>query len=58
VGLVDGELAAQASALARLALDACASLGEEFMGADDIERARAWFERYTFRARSPADDLA
>jgi glutamate--cysteine ligase len=39
-----------------IALRGCAALGEEFIAAPDLERARAFRDTYTRRGRSPADD--
>lgn len=56
-GLADPQLARGASRLAELSLAGCAALGPEFADPADLDVARAFFDRYTFRARSPADDV-
>jgi glutamate--cysteine ligase len=57
VGLNDPAIARTAADLFELALSGCAGLGRDYFHAADIEQARAFFDRYTRRARSPADDL-
>ncbi len=56
VGLRDAGLARVAADLATIALDGCAALGPAYFHPADLERARAFFDRYTRRGRSPADD--
>ncbi len=56
-GLGDPHLAGGAARLARLALTAGAALGDGVIQVADLETARAFFERYTWRGRSPAGDL-
>lgn len=55
-GLGDPAIAAAARDLARLAMEGAAAL-PGFFAADDLDEAAAFFARYTFRARSPADDV-
>ena len=56
-GLRDPAVAAVAGRLVEVALDGCARLGPGFIGHDDLTRARSFFEQYTLRRRSPADDV-
>lgn len=56
-GLRDPDLARTAAALFELALSGCSALGPAFVHPAHLEEARGFFERYTRRARSPADDL-
>jgi hypothetical protein len=39
-----------------MALDGCTALGDEFVEPADLERAAEYFDRYTRRGLSPADD--
>jgi glutamate--cysteine ligase len=55
-GLADPVLGATAPVLCDVALEGCAALGADFVEAADVERAAEYFERYTRRGRSPADD--
>jgi glutamate--cysteine ligase len=55
-GLKDPAIAAMSRDLARLALEGCSRLGEDFISGDKLELARAYFETYTLRGKSPADD--
>jgi len=55
-GLRDPRLADVAPTLCDLALAGCGALGAEFVGADDLRTAAEYFDRYTRRGRSPADD--
>lgn len=55
-GLRDARLATVAGQLAEIALRGCRSLGTSFMTATHLDEAYSFFERYTFRGRSPADD--
>jgi glutamate--cysteine ligase len=57
VGLRDPVMARTAADLAQIALDGCASLGPGYFHPADLEQARTFFDRYTRRARCPADDL-
>lgn len=56
-GLRDPAMARTAADLSQIALDGCASLGPSYFHPADLEEARAYFERYTWRARAPADEL-
>jgi glutamate--cysteine ligase len=56
LGLRDSHIAATARDLFALALDAAAALGPAFLCPADVEEARAFYETYTARALSPADD--
>ena len=55
-GLTDPTLGATSIALCDLALEGAAALGEPFISAADIATAAEFFERYTRKGRSPADD--
>ena len=55
-GLRDPSVAAAAQQLADIALRGCARLGDEFLSGADLDVAREYFDRYTRRGRSPADD--
>jgi glutamate--cysteine ligase len=57
LGLRDPAMAASAADLVQLALQGCAGLGPAYFHPADLEQARAFFDRYTLRGRSPADDL-
>jgi glutamate--cysteine ligase len=57
LGLHDPAIAQTAANLFDLALTGCASLGSHYFHPSDLEQARAYFERYTKRARAPADDV-
>jgi glutamate--cysteine ligase len=56
-GLREPEIAAVARDLFEIGLRGCAALGPEFLSAAHLEEARAFYERYTRRARSPGDEL-
>ena len=56
LGLRDPVLASTAADLVRIALDGCAALGPGYFHPADLEQARGFFETYTLRGRSPADD--
>ena len=56
LGLQDPAIAARAADLAEVALRGCEGLGPAYVRPADLEQARAFFERYTWRGRSPADD--
>lgn len=56
LGLRDPALARTAADLAAIALAGCESLGPAYFNPADLEQARAFFDQYTRRARSPADD--
>jgi glutamate--cysteine ligase len=55
-GLAHPTLAAGARDLAELALRGATALCPRFFHPREVEEARAFFERYTARGRSPADD--
>jgi len=55
-GMSDPVLAQKAPLLCDLALAGCSALGTEFVTAADLESTAEYFERYTRRGRSPADD--
>jgi glutamate--cysteine ligase len=55
-GLSDAALREKAPRLCDLALDGCSALGAEFVSATDLQTAADYFDRYTRRGRSPADD--
>lgn len=57
LGLHDPAIASMAADLFELALAGCESLGSAYFHPADIEQARAYFERYTRRGRSPADEV-
>lgn len=56
LALRDERIASVARDLFALALDAAEALGPAFLCPDDIDEARAFFDTYTARGRSPADD--
>ena len=56
LGLSDPALARTAADLTAIALAGCESLGPAYFNPADLEQARAFFDQYTRRARSPADD--
>lgn len=56
-GLRDPTIAAVSAQLAEIAIQACVRLGPNFLTEADLELARAFFDRYTLRRRSPADDV-
>jgi glutamate--cysteine ligase len=55
-GLHDAAIAGVAAQLFELALDGCRALGDGFLDPAHLEEAEAYYERYTRRGRSPADD--
>jgi len=55
-GLADPTLHATAQTLCNMALEGCDALGTEFVEQADLERAAEYFDRYTRRGLSPADD--
>jgi len=57
VGLRDPDTARTAGDLATIALEGCHALGPGYFHPADLEQARAFFDRYTWRARCPADDM-
>jgi glutamate--cysteine ligase len=56
LGLRDPSLARVAADLADIALRGCECLGPAYFHPADLEQARAFFDRYTRRGLSPADD--
>jgi glutamate--cysteine ligase len=57
LGLQDPAIARIAADLADIALLGCEALGPAYFHPADLERARAFFERFTRRGRSPADEV-
>ena len=57
LGLRDERIAATARDLFEVALSGARALGPAFLAPADLEEARAFFETYTARALSPADDV-
>ncbi len=57
LGLHDPAMASTAADLADIALRGCESLGPAYFNPAELEQARAYFDRYTRRGRSPADDV-
>jgi glutamate--cysteine ligase len=57
LGLQDHTIARTAVDLFELALLGCEGLGSRYFHPSDIEQARVYFDRYTRRSRSPADDV-
>ena len=58
VGLADARIRRTASDLADIAIAGCRHLGPGYFHPSDLEQARLFFDQYTRRGRSPADDLA
>ena len=58
VGLADAGIRRTASELADIAIAGCMHLGPGYFHPSDLEQARLYFDQYTRRGRSPADDLA
>lgn len=56
-GLRDPGIASASRQLVDIALAGCARLGRDFLSDADLDTARAFFDRYTHRGRSPADDV-
>ena len=56
IGLADPALRDKTRALCDHALTGCEALGSEFVGPRDLAMAAEYFDRYTRRGRSPADD--
>lgn len=56
-GLRDAAIARKAADLADIALMGCRGLGPAYFHPSDLERARVFFDQYTHRGRSPADDM-
>jgi glutamate--cysteine ligase len=57
VGLGDAGISRVAADLADIALAGCGHLGPGYFHPSDLEQARLFFDQYTRRGRSPADDL-
>ena len=55
-GLTDPVLGAIAPTLCDMALEGCVALGDEFVEQADLECAAEYFDRYTRRGLSPADE--
>ena len=56
-GLAAPDIARVAGDLVDIALRGCADLGPGYFHPTDLDQARAFFDCYTRRGRSPADDL-
>jgi glutamate--cysteine ligase len=56
LGLRDPAIGSTAADLADIAVVGCKSLGPAYFNPADLEQARGFFDRYTRRGRSPADD--
>jgi glutamate--cysteine ligase len=56
-GLHDPAIAGMAGDLFEIALQGCQGLPPDYFHPSDLEQASAFYERYTRRARSPADDI-
>jgi len=54
--LADPTLRARAPTLCDMALEGCAALGDDFVEQADLERTAEYFDRYTRRGLSPADE--
>ncbi|HEU4648775.1 MAG TPA: glutamate-cysteine ligase family protein [Gemmatimonadales bacterium] len=57
-GMAEPTIAGLAGDLVDIALMGCAALGPDFFDPAHLEEARTFFDRYTRRGRSPADDLS
>jgi glutamate--cysteine ligase len=57
VALGDPTIRRTASDLADIAIAGCQHLGPAYFHPSDLEQARLFFDQYTRRGRSPADDL-
>ncbi|MBA3258404.1 MAG: hypothetical protein H0T68_02925 [Gemmatimonadales bacterium] len=57
LGLHDPAIARTAADLLEIAIGGCEGLGPEYFDPADLEQAREFFDRYTRRGRSPADDV-
>jgi glutamate--cysteine ligase len=55
-GLADPRLGRTARALADIAVEGCRRLGPDFISEADLSAAEDFFDRYTHRRRTPADD--
>jgi glutamate--cysteine ligase len=58
LGLRDPAIASIAVDLVEIALRGCEGLGPGYFHPSDLEQARDFFEHYTRRARSPADEVS
>jgi glutamate--cysteine ligase len=56
-GLRDPALARTAADLVQIAIEGCEGLGPAYFNPADLEQARAFFDCYTRRGRSPADEV-
>ena len=56
IGLRDEHLRDLATQLVDLAVEGCERLGSSYVWSADLDSASDFFERYTHRGRSPADD--
>jgi len=56
-GLRDPSIAAVSAQLAEIGMAGCVRLGSGFLSEADLAVAHAFFDRYTHRRRSPADDV-
>jgi glutamate--cysteine ligase len=56
-GLSDPAILRTAVDLTELALAGCTALGPAYFHPSDLDQARCFFDQYTRRGRSPADDL-
>ncbi|HET8624393.1 MAG TPA: glutamate-cysteine ligase family protein [Gemmatimonadales bacterium] len=57
-GMHDPAIAQVAAQLFELALEGCRALGEGFVHPAHLDEARAYYDRYTRRGRSPADEVS
>jgi len=57
LGLGDPAIGRTAVDLVEIAMAGCRALGPAYFHPADLEQARAFFDRYTRRGRSPSDDL-
>jgi len=58
LGLGDPAIRRAAADLVDIAVAGCQALGPAYFHPSDLEQARSFFDQYTRRGRSPADDLA
>ena len=56
-GLRDPAIARTAADLVQIAIEGCEGLGPGYFNPSDLEQAEAFFDQYTRRGRSPADDV-
>ncbi len=56
-GLRDSQLRDGATKLVTLALEGCRTLGTEYISERQLSEAAEYFDTYTLRGRSPADDV-